>query len=153
MTLEESYRVRGFVSFEGAWVTPDEREAVLTERAAAAEQARAEAEARARIRETEARIREAEARARAAEAEARALEEEVRGLGSSPGLVVYPWPVVPPVLFSNAGFYSHDPGRIHPGCRRLQRFASGSPYPFRNPSAIPRRGGRWRTHSPARAPR
>lgn len=66
-TLEESYRARGYVLFEGSWVTPDERRAILEERLAmaAAERERIEAVARAR---------EAEARARAAEAEARRAE-------------------------------------------------------------------------------
>jgi len=66
-TLEDSYRARGYVQFEGSWVTPEERRAMIEERmaAAAAERDRVEAAARAR---------EAEARARAAEAEARRAE-------------------------------------------------------------------------------
>jgi hypothetical protein len=35
-TLEESYRARGYVLFEGSWVLPDERRAILEERAASA---------------------------------------------------------------------------------------------------------------------
>lgn len=68
LTQDESYRARGFVPFEGGWVTPAEREATLRERAA--DDARSQAR-----REAEARAREAEARARAAEAEARRAEQ------------------------------------------------------------------------------
>jgi len=66
-TVEESYRARGYVQFEGAWVAPDERRAILEERAASA------AAQRDRI-EADARTREADARARVAEAEARRAE-------------------------------------------------------------------------------
>jgi len=69
LTLDESYRARGFVPFEGSWITPAEREATLQERAVG--EARAQA-----TREAEARAREAEARARAAEADARRAEQE-----------------------------------------------------------------------------
>lgn len=64
LSREESYRAQGLVQFEGQWMSPDERQAALQERAlrATADAARLEAEARAR---------EAEARARAAEAAAR----------------------------------------------------------------------------------
>ena len=67
LTQDDAYRARGFVQFEGSWVSPEERQAMLEERAAYA------AERRERI-EGEARIREAEARARTAEAEARRAE-------------------------------------------------------------------------------
>jgi len=70
-TLDESYRARGFVSFEGSWVSPDERRSILEERAASA------AADRDRI-EAEARTREAEARARVAEAEARRAERDAQ---------------------------------------------------------------------------
>ena len=69
LPLEESYRARGFVPFEGSWVTPAEHEALLQERAVG--EARYQA-----VREAEARAREAEARAQAAEADARRAEQE-----------------------------------------------------------------------------
>ena len=74
LTLEDSYRARGFVPLEGSWVTPAEREDVLRQRAAS--DARAQA-----AREAEARAREAEARAQAAEAEARQADRERAGTG------------------------------------------------------------------------
>jgi hypothetical protein len=67
MSADDAYRARGFVQFEGRWVTPAEHEAAVRERAAdqmAELQAR---EADLRAREAEARAREAEARAREAE--------------------------------------------------------------------------------------
>jgi hypothetical protein len=83
-TLEESYRARGYVLFEGSWVTPEERRALLEERmtAAAAERDRIEAEARAR---------EADARARVAEAEARRAETDAEASGGIPIGMGYPY--------------------------------------------------------------
>lgn len=78
---DEAMRARGLVEFEGRWVSREEREAAIEERATEqaakndAEQAeRRKVEAEARIREAEARAREAEAKARAAEAEAEATK-------------------------------------------------------------------------------
>jgi hypothetical protein len=66
---EESYRQRGYVKFEGEWMTPAEQEAIRRERAAGDERDRERREAERRVREAEARAEEAEARAREAEAE------------------------------------------------------------------------------------
>lgn len=67
---QESYRARGLVSFEGEWITPGERDAILRERESRlADLTRIDAERRAR--EAEARAADAEARAREAEASAR----------------------------------------------------------------------------------
>lgn len=66
MTEEDSYRARGYVQFEGAWITPVEQDAILRERAAVAQAERARFEAEQRAREAEARALEAEARAQAA---------------------------------------------------------------------------------------
>ena len=82
-TLEESYRARGYVNFEGSWVTPEERRAILEERAASA------AAVRDRI-EADARAREAEARARTAEAEARRAEMDAQS-GAIPLGMGYPY--------------------------------------------------------------
>ena len=67
VTEAEGYAARGFVNFEGEWITPTERDAILRQRADAdaAELARLDAERRAQ--EAEARAADAEARARAAE--------------------------------------------------------------------------------------
>jgi hypothetical protein len=83
-TLEESYRARGYVLFEGSWVQPEERRSILEERAATA------AAARDRI-EAEARAREAEARARTAEAEARRAEQDAQPSGGIPLGADYPY--------------------------------------------------------------
>ena len=67
MGQDEAYRARGYVSFEGRWVTPPEHEALVRERAAEEASERETREAGLRVREAEARAREAEARAREAE--------------------------------------------------------------------------------------
>src|SRR6266581_4942915 len=70
VSLEESYRAHGYVSFDGQWVTPQEREVILRERAEADAAERARAESDARLREVEARARAAEADAQRASANA-----------------------------------------------------------------------------------
>lgn len=75
----EAYRARGFVSFEGRWLTPAEHEATLRERAA-------EQSAQLEAREANLRIREAEVRAW--EAEARASEARTASDWSSSGIPV-----------------------------------------------------------------
>ena len=110
VSQEEAFRARGYVPFEGTWVTPGEREAALGERTeeAAAERARLEGEAR--VREAEARAREAEARAAAAEAEARAAEEG--GWGQS-------LPLYPPYGTVVVGGHACGPrSHPHPSTRR-----------------------------------
>jgi len=66
---DESYRAKGYVPFEGDWVTPAEQDAILRERAAADEADQKRREAESRVREAEARAADAEARAREAEAQ------------------------------------------------------------------------------------
>ncbi len=73
---EEGYRARGYVRFEGEWMTPAEQEAILRERDAVTARDRERQEAQARAREAEARAAEAQARAREAEAEAQAQASE-----------------------------------------------------------------------------
>ncbi len=71
LTLEESYRAQGLVPFDGRWISPGERDALVQERMADAALSRSRREADARVREAEARAREAEAAAaRAATASA-----------------------------------------------------------------------------------
>jgi hypothetical protein len=85
LSADDANRARGLVEFEGTWMTPDERQARLADRAAMADERRALREADARVREAEARVREAEARARTAEAEARQAQQPPSGG------VPYPW--------------------------------------------------------------
>jgi hypothetical protein len=66
---DESYRARGYVHYEGEWITPAEHDALLRERAAEDARDRERLEAESRVREAEARADEAEARAREAEAQ------------------------------------------------------------------------------------
>ena len=75
MSQEEGYRARGYVPFEGRWVTPAEHEALVRERATEEVSARDRREAELRVREAEARAREAEARAREAEAAAQPVDD------------------------------------------------------------------------------
>ena len=55
VTEDEGYRARGYVKFEGEWMTPAEHEAILRERASAAEQERQRREADQRARDAEAK--------------------------------------------------------------------------------------------------
>jgi hypothetical protein len=70
VTAEDNYRSRGYVPFEGSWVSPAERQSILATRAAEAAADASRAEAAARTREAEARARTAEAEAQSAEAQA-----------------------------------------------------------------------------------
>jgi hypothetical protein len=67
MSADDAYRARGYVSYEGRWLTPVEHEAAVRERAADQAAALEAREADLRVRESEARAREAEARAQEAE--------------------------------------------------------------------------------------
>ncbi len=75
LSAEDGYRARGYVSFEGRWVTPAEHEALVREREAEQASERDRREAEVRVREAEARAREAEARAREAETAAQPVED------------------------------------------------------------------------------
>jgi hypothetical protein len=66
---DESYKARGYVQYEGDWITPAEHEAILRERAAEDAREREVRAAESRAQEAEARAAEAEARAREAETE------------------------------------------------------------------------------------
>lgn len=70
MTEQESYRARGYVAFEGEWMAPAERDALLRQREATRQAELARLDAEWRAREAEARAAEAEARAREAQAAA-----------------------------------------------------------------------------------
>ncbi len=96
---EDSYRERGYVKFEGEWITPAEQEAILRERAAESAQESQRAESEARVREAEAKAQEAEARARKAEAEASEAQEANEGLPMWYGWGAGPvtWPTGPVV--------------------------------------------------------
>ena len=100
MGQDEAYRARGYVSFEGRWVTPPEHEALVRERAAEEASERETREAGLRVREAEARAREAEARAREAESAAQPIDGGIplggagvgaMGLGRGLVLPVAPW--------------------------------------------------------------
>jgi hypothetical protein len=105
VSRDESYRARGYVRFEDAWVTPEERESILRDRAEREERLQFLVETDARVREAEARVLEAEARA--AEAEAVARQTVVEGIPLwwvwGPGPVV--WPSGPVVGSSSACTY------------------------------------------------
>ncbi len=66
MSSDEAYRSRGYVFYEGRWVTPSEHDALVRERLADEAAARDARESRVRVREAEARAEEAETRAREA---------------------------------------------------------------------------------------
>jgi hypothetical protein len=110
MSLEDSYRERGYVHHDGEWMTPAEHEARL--RAAAAE-----AQAYASRREGEIRMREAEARAREAEADALRAEAEADAANTQGGIPLW-WGwggssvILPPFL--------PHPHRVMPPFRKVR---------------------------------
>ena len=65
---EEAFRARGYVPYDGRWVTPAEHEALLRERATGEASERARREAQLRVREAEARAQDAMALAASASA-------------------------------------------------------------------------------------
>jgi hypothetical protein len=100
LSADESYRARGYMEFEGEWVRPEERQALLQERALRAAESRARAE-------SDARVREAEARARAAEAEAHRMEVEAEQAAAGDGGIPYPY------VFGGGGIVT--PVTVDPG--------------------------------------
>jgi hypothetical protein len=98
---EDAWRARGYVPYEGRWITPAEHEAIVRERAAEEASERESREAQLRVREAEARAREAEARVREAEAGAHGTQGEGIPLwwgwgGGVPLPPFEPWPPEPP---------------------------------------------------------
>jgi hypothetical protein len=111
MSRDDAMRAQGYVQFEGQWVTPDEREALLAERAEARHEGLELAKSRAALAEAEARAREAEARARVVEAEAdRAISQPDPGDPASVG----PYGYTP---YGYAGYAYVGP---YPGTQRHQ---------------------------------
>jgi hypothetical protein len=93
VSADEGYRARGYVQFEGEWISPAEHEAIMRERAAE-DQDRQRQHDESRVREAEARAEEAEARAQQAEAEAAEAQEGLPmwyGWGAGPTV----WPTGP----------------------------------------------------------
>ena len=91
---DDSYRARGYVMYEGQWITAAEHEAILRERAVDEEREHQERQADLRAREAEAKAQEAEAQARQAEAEAAQAQEGLPlwyGWGAGPAV----WPTGP----------------------------------------------------------
>jgi hypothetical protein len=93
VTQVEGYRLRGYVPFEGDWITPAEHEVILRERAAEAAQEKERQQAEAAEQEAL-----AQERARAAQAERQAAQIPVwAGWGAGPvtwrtePVVIYPY--------------------------------------------------------------
>jgi hypothetical protein len=86
LSHDDAMRAQGYLPFEGQWVTPEEREALLADRAEARHEGLELAKSRAALAEAEARAREAEAHARVVEAEAdRAISQPDPGVPASVG--------------------------------------------------------------------
>ena len=115
MSMEESYRARGYVYYEGDWVTPPEHQARLQASAAERQAVSAQREGELRVREAEARAQQAEAEARRAEAEAQSTTYGGLPLwwgGSSvivPPARPFPHPILPPRPRPMATPYPPDP--------------------------------------------
>ncbi len=104
MTEEESYIARGYVEFEGQWMTPQEQQAILADRQAREQAARQANEERIRAIEAE---QQAQREREAAEREA-AQRDNLPQLGDpvfwgwGTGPVYWPAPVQP-VPYGSAG--------------------------------------------------
>jgi hypothetical protein len=147
MAEEDALRARGYVPFEGRWVTPAEHEALVRERAADEQERRERAEADLRIREAEARAREAEARAREAEAMAGQAEGQEGGIPYGwvfgGGAVVSPFGPHPGTGFGPGGGHRQDGrGSDHPG---------PPPAPPPAPRPAPTPGASHTGHPPSQA--
>ena len=121
MSADDAYRARGYVQFEGRWMTPAEHEAAVRERAA-------DQMAELQAREADMRVREAEARAREAEARAREAESAADYPADS-GIPYYPY------VFG--GGY----GVGYPGYPGYPGYAPGGPPYVRPPGMGPGRPG------------
>ena len=144
MGADDAYRARGFVSFEGRWLTPAEADVAMREREMDTAAARERREADLRVQEAEARVREAEARAY----EAEAAVETTGGIPIGYGYG-YGWAgggAVPPHVPTHHGARS-----MRPGNSRRPRSDPGKPgvrpAPHSNPTPIGPRQSR-----PARPP-
>ena len=149
MSSDDSYRARGYVSYEGRWLTPAEHEAALRERAADEANRMQMREAALRVQEADARAREAEALAR--EAEAGADQSGGIPLGYAYGGYGYGgyggWGTVGPG-------YPGRPGRpTHPMGPGRSRSNSGSPDVRPAPAPMPVTPARPQTRPAQSAPR
>jgi hypothetical protein len=117
MSADDAYRARGFVQYDGHWMTPAEHAASMRERAA-------DQEAQLQAREADLRVREAEARAR--EAEARARDAESGSEYSDSGIPYYPY--VFPGYGPGYGYgYGGGYRPAHPIGPRMGGFGPGRP--------------------------
>jgi len=131
----EAYRARGYVSFEGRWVTPAEHDALVRERMAEEAWQLEAREAGLRVREAEARAREAEARAREAENPAQPVD----------GGIPYGW--------GGWGGYGYGHGYVDRGANRHPPYANPhSDPPTANPYPPMRQSEARPTPPPQRAP-
>jgi hypothetical protein len=96
LSEEEGYRAKGYIQYQGDWVTPVEYEALQREASAANAREQERQAADARVREAEARADEAEARAQQAAAEQQQSWDDSypgwygAGYGWGAGPVVWP---------------------------------------------------------------
>lgn len=104
---EDGYRAKGYVRYEGEWITPAEHEAILRQRAADVEEERTRA-SQERVQEAEARAQEAEARAKEAEDKLAAAQPASEGLP-----LWYGWGVGP--VSWNTGSIAMQPVTPAPG--------------------------------------
>jgi hypothetical protein len=121
---DEAWRSRGYVFYDGRWMTPAEQAYLLHEREARAEDDRRASEARRVVREEEDRERRAEAAAE----RARAAAEET--LGS--GLPV--WGYGGSILVGSPGWGGYTAGCVGVGCYRVPPMYGSRPQP---PTPVP----------------
>jgi len=113
----EAYHARGYVFYDGRWMTPAEQAYLLHDREMRADDDRRASEARRAVREEEDRERRAEAAAE----RARASAEET--LGS--GLPV--WGYGSPILVGSPGWGGYTAGCVGIGCYRVPQIYGSRP--------------------------
>jgi len=139
MSAEDAYRARGYVSYEGRWLTPAEHEAAVREREADEAATRGLRESDLRVQEAEARVREAEARAREAEA---AADQTTAGIPIGYGYGYGFGGFVPPYRPAHhpARASRHDGPRrpgSHPGSTNVRPAPAPQPTPAARPRTRP----------------
>jgi hypothetical protein len=129
LSHDEAMQAQGYVRVDGEWMMPEERDALLEERAAARREGLELARSRAAVAEAEAHAREAEARAHVAEVEAQ------RAAGEAEAPPVFVWPGI--YGYSGYGGRTHHHGDRHHEGENSESPSNPTPQPKPSPTTPP----------------